>query len=151
MVYPLPFSGRDYLFFCLQIRRGVVDSGKCIAIAGINYLLSRVFGDSYMFLLPWNLDAAFYALPFYTVANVMWRHLSHEQFLSGIRKNLPASGLVIVVLGLLLCYLAFNFHECSMGSSSYQCAIGIFFVRAFVGCVWLLIICGLLTISSLYF
>lgn len=116
-----------------------------VVIAGISYLLSRVFGDSYMFLLPWNLDAAFYALPFYSVANVMWRHLSHEQFLSGIRKNLPASGLVIVVLGLLLCYLAFNFHECSMGSSSYQCAIGIFFVRAFVGCVWLLIICGLLT------
>lgn len=119
-----------------------------VAIAGINYLLAREFGDSYMFSLPWNLDAAFYALPFYTVANVIHRHLSHERFLSGIRKHLPASCLAIVFLGALLCYLAFNFHECSMGSSSYQCSIGIFFVRAFVGCVWLLIICGMLTSIS---
>lgn len=106
----------------------------CFATAGIGALLVYLYGADYLFLLPWNLDAAFFALPFYGVANAIRRHLSHERIMNLVTDNrfIVASG--VAVLYIFMSQLAMQYGECSMGSSSYGCPIPVFFIRAFAGC-----------------
>lgn len=112
----------------------------CFATAGIGAFLVWQYGGDYLFLLPWNLDAAFFALPFYGVANAIKRHLPHEKLMSIIGAHKPASLLASVLLFAALTFFALNYGECSMGSSSYSCPLWVFFVRAFVGCFGLVLL-----------
>lgn len=116
----------------------------CIAFAVFNSIMASIFGESYMFTLPWNLDAAFYALPFYGIANIIHKHHSHEQLLAKVNQNRIIAITTTVVLTAILYYLSVFFQECSMGSSSYQCEIYVFIFRAFIGCFALIIFSMLL-------
>ncbi|MDO4511181.1 MAG: acyltransferase family protein [Bacteroidales bacterium] len=135
----------EIIYFFIRKTGEIASLALCVAIAALNYLMACIFGDAYMYGLPWNLDAAFYALPFYALANIVHKHYSHEQILGLVKRNRIATLLTTAALGAALCLLAFNFQECSMGSSSYQCHIGIFFVRAFIGCFALIMLCALIT------
>lgn len=117
----------------------------CIAFAVFNSMMASFYGDSYMFTLPWNLDAAFYALPFYGIANTIQNHYSHEQLLTKVKQNPIIAILFAVMLTAILYYLSNFFRECSMGSSSYQCDFYIFIIRAFFGCFAVIIFSMLLT------
>ena len=103
----------------------------CIAAIGV--ILAQCFGKKYLMTMPWNLDAAFYALPFYCVADVFKRKMPPAAFAKAVDGNRFGMTGLLVVLIAVLCVLAFRFGECSMGSSSYNCNIGIFMLRAFVG------------------
>lgn len=116
----------------------------CIAFAVFNSIMASIFGESYMFTLPWNLDAAFYALPFYGIANIIHKHHSNEQLLAKVNQNRIIAITTTVVLTAILYYLSVFFQECSMGSSSYQCEIYVFIFRAFIGCFALIIFSMLL-------
>lgn len=126
-----------YYFICkLKERLALV---LCFIIAGIGVALAAIFGEDYLFLLPWNLDAAFYALPFYGVANIIRNHYNPEQVFLGVHFYKKTFWSLTMILWILLWILAMNFGECSMGSSSYQCNMGIFFIRAFLGCFALIL------------
>ena len=118
----------------------------CFGIALVGVLLSNSFGDAYLFNMPWNLDAALLALPFYGTGNILRNKL---KLLDTIITQKVISIRVSVTLLFLLGYLSFNFGECSMGSSSYQCYEIIFFIRAFTGILLLLTVCLLLSKSHL--
>ena len=112
----------------------------CFLTAGVGTLLVYLYGSDYLFILPWNLDAAFFALPFYGVANAIRRHLSHESIMAVITDNKFITLTVVVLLFGIMNYLSMKYGECSMGSSSYGCPIWIFFVRAFSGCFGLVLL-----------
>lgn len=105
----------------------------CFLTAFGSTLLVWKYGDDYLFLLPWNLDAAFFALPFYGVANAIRRHFSHDELMTTVSANKFITLTVVMMLFGTMNYLVLNYGECSMGSSSYNCPIWIFFVRAFMG------------------
>lgn len=122
----------------------------CVIIAISGVILAHLYEGDYLFLLPWNLDAAFYALLFYGVGNSFKRHISHGELMAWVNGNRISACALSVVLLVALWLLAMNFGECSMGSSSYQCAEWLFFVRAFVGCSWMILTCAILcSLSSL--
>lgn len=131
-----------YYFICKMGEIATV--AICIAFAIFNAIMASIFGDSYMFTLPWNLDAAFYALPFYGIANIIHKHYSHELLLAKVNQNKISAVATTVVLTAILYYLSVFFRECSMGSSSYQCEFYIFILRAFIGCFAVIIFSMLL-------
>lgn len=104
------------------------------AVAIVGCILINVYGDSYLFLLPWNLDAAFFALPFYSVANAIRRHVTLQRLIVMVTEYKIYSLFLTLGLCTLLLSLSVNYSECSMGSSSYECPLWIFFLRAFIGC-----------------
>lgn len=104
------------------------------AIAIVGCILVQVYGDNYLFLLPWNLDAAFFALPFYSVANAVRRHVTLQKLVEVVSEYKIYSLCLTLVLWIILFLLSVNYSVCSMGSSSYNCPLGIFFIRAFIGC-----------------
>ena len=121
-----------YFLFCKA--NEWVTLALCFVTAGIGALLVYLYGSDYLFLLPWNLDAAFFALPFYGVANAMRRHLSHEKLMNIVKDNRFIVSTIVAAFYIFMSHLAMQYGECSMGSSSYNCPILVFFIRAFAGC-----------------
>lgn len=105
----------------------------CCALAGVSILLSYMFKDEYLFLLPWNFDAALLALPFYCAGNMLTRYVTHQRIVEGVRNKRLFSALALVSLTAVLWWSSRSFGECSMGSSSYNCCFTLFYLRAFVG------------------
>lgn len=128
----------EMLYYLLSRTNEWLTLTSCFVIAGIGWLLTIYYDADYLFLLPWNLDAAFFALPFYGVANAIKRHVSHEQIMSLVTENRFIVASIVVILYISMNSLSMNFAECSMGSSSYGCPIPIFFIRAFLGCFTLI-------------
>lgn len=128
-------------FFISRLSEGLKIS-VCFVMALVGVLLAHSLGDAYLFNMPWNLDVALLALPFYGTGNILRKRIklldiiiTHKALFLGIS----------VILLFLLGYLSFNFGECSMGSSSYQCNEIIFLIRAFTGIFLLLSVCLILT------
>ena len=140
---PCLFAVEIMYFFVSKAKEGMTLM-LCVLIAAGGVALTHLYGNDYLFLLPWNLDAAFYGLLFYGVGHGYRHYVGHEKTMQWVGNNGLKAGLLSLVLLVVLWLLAMNFGECSMGSSSYQCAEWLFFVRAFVGCVWLILTCAIL-------
>ncbi len=101
----------------------------CFSIAGLGIIMAHCYGKNYLDNMPWNLDAAFLALPFYSIGH----RYKKLQILIHHSYPLIICILFTIVLGVIFLYLAFNYGECSMGSSSYHCTEILFFIRALIG------------------
>lgn len=134
----------EVMYYFISKSKVVYALVMCLIIAVIGVCMAHFFGADYLNLLPWNLDAAFYGLLFYGVANCIKRHISHAEVMAFVEHNRLTIGGIVAVLFAVLWYLSMNYGECSMGSSSYQCPEYIFFIRAFVGCFMLIMASALL-------
>lgn len=129
-------------FFILKIRHKMAIV-VCFGVACLGIVLAHCYGRAYLDNMPWNLDAAFLALPFYSVGNVLrkaYRFYSNEN-----QTHYFIRIIIAIVLSSITVFLSFCFGECSMGSSSYQCHEFIFISRAFMGIVALMEIAMLLS------
>lgn len=137
---PCLFAVEIMYFFISRMgdRKALITS---FAIAAMGGLLAYLFGESYLMNLPWNLDAAFYALPFFCVADVFKRRRPLASLVQESKDNRFVAGGLLVGLTVVWVVLALSFAECSMGSSSYQCNIVVFFLRAFAGSGAVILFC----------
>ena len=109
-------------------------------LAALSFILGNIGGAGYWFSPPWNADAAFIALPFYCVGNLLINEFGHERILKCVSNNKSNYIITWLCATVLLFWSSMAFGECSMGSSSYQCEGWIFIIRAFLGCGWLVLL-----------
>lgn len=94
-------------------------------------------------LLPWNIEVAFAAIPFYAIGNYIIEHHSHREVIEKVKKNRTKS-IIIFLLSSVCLYVGANLNgSVSMGSNHLNNFI-IFYVAALFGitamfilCVWL--------------
>lgn len=134
----------ELMYFAVSKFRTFTRLLLSFSAAALGILMAHCFGDSYLFCLPWNLDAAFLALPFYCVGNLLTERFSLQGIYDMMTRKVWASVTVLIALTAVLWVLSRCFGECSMGSSSYQCNEWLFIGRAFVGCTTLLLFSALL-------
>ena len=115
-----------------------------LLIGGGSFLLGDFLGDDWWFLLPWNLDAAFIALPFYGVGNLFAKRLQQEKIVSYIGVHKWGTMFIWILFTVLLIIGTLRYDTCSMGSSLYGCRGIVFFLRAFIGCAAMLCLALLL-------
>lgn len=124
----------------------------CWGFAILGMVLAHCFGKTYLDNMPWNLDAAFLALPFYSVGNTMKKYLN---WVNNENIHISLRMYIVAVLIFVTVFLSNYYGECSMGSSSYQCNELIFISRAFIGIFALIGLVILLSqnelISNTYF
>jgi len=120
------------------------------AIATVSMILEYFYGESYLYLLPWNFDAAMMALPFYAIGNIAMRHLNHKSINDWVASNkIRCFSLVIIsfiVIGVSLIW----FGSPSMGYSYYGNEI-MFYIRAFIGSIATIILSSLISNSNACF
>lgn len=115
-----------------------------IGIAGLSILLEYSFGLSYLYALPWNLDAAMMALPFYAIGNLWMRHSTLEKVDGWVKRHVPITVALVVTLTSCLVWTALRFRVISMGYSDYGNEY-IFHVRALLGCFSTILFSALLS------
>lgn len=127
-----------FYFFCKANK--FITLCLCILTAGMGVCLTKLYSTDYLYLLPWNLDAAFFALPFYGFANIFCSEYPIKKIVVMVTDNLILSILLVVISFSIMTYLSMEYKECSMGSSSYNCPLWVFFIRAFLGCIGLVVL-----------
>jgi fucose 4-O-acetylase-like acetyltransferase len=130
---PCLFAVEVMYFFVGRLKAGFALLVS-FALAGLSFVLGHLFGKTWWFMPPWNFDAAFIALPFYCVGNVLATRFPLEKMVSCVHSHKWGTFGLWVLLTVLLVFGAMKFGTCSMGSSLYNCSGWIFVLRAFVGC-----------------
>lgn len=120
-----------FYFLCKLGTRNMIIAS--IAIAGLGCLLAHQFGNDYLLNMPWNLDAAIFALPFYAVAYVLREKVGPAQLQECVRERVGMSFFAAILMVGAMSLLAFCYGENSMGSSSYMCPMYVFYLRSFLG------------------
>lgn len=120
-----------FYFLCKLGMRNMIIA--CIVLAGVGCIMAHVWGNDYLMNLPWNFDAAVFALPFYAVAYVLREKVGLAELPEYVRNHIGMSLASATALFCVMAFFAFNYGECSMGSSSYMCPMWVFFLRAFMG------------------
>ena len=103
-----------------------------LSICGFSIALEHSFGESYLFALPWNLDAAMMALPFYALGNLWMRHTTLENVDGWIHGHPWLSLGIVLILTVGLVAATFHYPGISMGYSAYGNEY-IFHARALLG------------------
>ena len=121
-------------------------------IAGLNIVLEHLFNDEYLLLLPWNLDAAMMALPFYSTSNIIMRHITHQQINGWISCHKILSAFFVIASFTTLALSLKWFNSPSMGHSYYGNE-WVFHIRAFLGSASLIVLSAFITfmdVSTLF-
>ncbi len=85
--------------------------------------------------LPWSIDVAFMALPFYMAGNLLVKHFPHEMIVCSINRYWGRSVLVFVVSSFIV-YCGANYNGIiSMGHSYLGRSPSVFYITAFVGII----------------
>ena len=119
----------EFMYFHIRRLGETTAAIVCLGITGLGIVMAHCYGKAYLDNMPWNLDAAFLALPFYCVGHELRKSSEYLQR----PYPLVARILFPVILWSALICLSLRHGECSMGSSSYQCHELIFILRAFIG------------------
>lgn len=120
------------------------------AIATLSMILEYCYGDSYLYLLPWNFDAAMMALPFYATGNIAMRHLNHKSINDWITSHKITSLFLVLISFIVIGVSLIWFGSPSMGYSYYGNE-SMFFIRAFIGSTATIILSALISNSRLSF
>lgn len=120
-----------FYFLCKLGERNMIIAS--FAIAGLGCIMAHVWGNDYLMNLPWNFDAAVFALPFYAFAYVLREKVGLAELQEYVRNHVGMSLVSATAMFCAMAFFAFNYGECSMGSSSYMSPMWVFFLRAFMG------------------
>ncbi len=118
-----------------------------IVVCGTSLALERLYGDSYLLTLPWNLDAAMMALPFYALGNLWMRHTTLEKVDGWVGDHPLISAVFVLILTAGLVVASFFFPVISMGGSYYGNE-SVFHLRALFGILSTLVFSSLLAHSG---
>ncbi len=136
----------EIMYFFIRKTDDIAVIMLCIFAGGGGLLLKHLFGEAYLQNMPWNLDAALFALPFYGTANLLRKHLHSLNSKSTYSR--PIICCMCIVLAPIIWYLSQNYGDCSMGSSSYNCNVVLFFARASIGIALTLLVSMLLSFCN---
>lgn len=124
-------------FFCVQMMYffiGKLNKVKalvlCCAIAGLSMLFESIWGKAYLDTMPWNLDSAFMALPFYCVGNLIG---INKALYEKAKQSKLAILFIVLVLTAILQWAACRWGPISMGQSCFRNEY-IFHIRGLIGC-----------------
>lgn len=117
----------------------------CFLLAGVSIVCEYVWSEDYLYLLPWNFDAALMALPFYSIGNMVIKHIGHKRIYDVIDHNRIASWIFVAIVSFILYLSTKVFWPISMGHSFYGNHY-IFYPRALVGCAALIVLSVLVSV-----
>lgn len=122
----------EIMYYFLSKLRDVANILLCVLIVLVSILLEHFYGEDYLYLLPCNFDAAMMAIPFYTVGNLIVKHVSHDKIVNMALSHKMALVFSVLVLFVFQVATSFYYKPVSMGFSNYGNE-AVFHLRAFTG------------------
>ena len=121
---------------------------SCLVLGAVGTWTSVT--DVYDFsVLPWSIDVALMALPFYALGSLANEHVGHEKLISTVTHYRLATVLVMIVAALVLYLGGSNNTKVSMGHAYLGKSLWVFYPTALCGITAFVSMCLLLTSSKL--
>jgi len=103
-----------------------------VALPLVNIVMVKTLGTPWE-ALPFNLDAAFMAVPFFLLGNLLVRNIGHDMIQKTVLEKKWISAVLVLALFALLALFAKDGVKISMGHSNYGESIPLFYLRAMMG------------------
>ena len=132
----------NVLYFLISRYADIYNILICLLCAAAGVMMSRSFFN-YTFL-PWSIDSALVAIPFFAFGNLIVKRFSHEQIIQWVDNNIIRVGLVTTVLVILFLILVQKNGYISMGHNYLGYQTWLFFVNAFIGSISIILLSLLL-------
>ena len=105
----------------------------CLLCLIVGVMLSRRF---YNFtVLPWSIDSALVAIPFYALGNLTIKRLSHDKILNYVDSNIFKCVFVSTILTIIYLLSVQNNGYVSMGHNNLGKHVWLFFLNAICGSI----------------
>ncbi len=85
--------------------------------------------------LPWSIDTAFAAMPFYAFGNLVVKWISHQKIVTFVDNNLVNCGLITALLTVILLFGVQDNGYVSMGHNTLGKNTWLFYFNAFCGSI----------------
>ena len=117
----------------------------CVLCAIIGYLLVNRVDDFDFTALPWSIEVALMAIPFYALGNMALKHIGHSKMMESVKTHWVWTILIIIAASIEL-YLGARYNgSASMGHAFLGKNPFVFYVTAICGIVAFLSICILIS------
>lgn len=121
----------DLLYFFISKLPDWLIIVVCLVLTVTGILMSTHYYD--ITSLPWSVDTALSAMPFFAFGNLMVKWFSHEKIINSIDTHLKAWVMVVVILTVILFIGVQNNGYVSMGHNCLGNRTWLFYLNAFVG------------------
>lgn len=116
---------------------------SCVLAIG-SYLIIKYCKIFDFTLMPWNVEVAFLALPFYVTGNWVVEELGHQRLMDCVNNNKLVSVLIIIIAAVIV-YVGSRFNgSISFGHADMGKSVIVTYVCAFTGIAMTLMACMLL-------
>ena len=103
----------------------------CLLCMIVGVMLSRRFYN--YTILPWSIDSALVAIPFYALGNLTVKRLTHEKIINLVDRNIFKFVLVSTILSIIYLINVQNNGYVSMGHNNLGKHVWLFFINAICG------------------
>lgn len=123
----------DILYYFISKLPDWTNVAVCILCTATGILMSRHYFN--ITTLPWSIDTALSAMPFYAFGNLVVKHMPHEKIVQSVNHHLAVLGGVIVLLTIALLIGVQDNGYVSMGHNCLGNRTWLFYLNAFVGSI----------------
>lgn len=131
----------EVVYYFLSQLKDWVNILFCIALAVLGYVLVNDVETFDFTTLPWNIEVAMMAIPFYAAGNMTLKHVGHENVLGFVKKHGLAT-VAIVALTAVGVYFGAKYNGApSMGHANLGADPFVFYGTASCGIISFVGIC----------
>ena len=123
----------NVLYFLISKYADIYNILICLLCAAAGIMMSSRYYN-YTFL-PWSIDSALVAIPFFAFGNLFVKRFSHDKIIKWANNNIVGVGLVTIVLAIIFLFLVQQNGYISMGHNYLGYQTWLFFVNAFTGSI----------------
>ena len=113
----------------------------CIALAVLGYVLVNDVSVFDFTTLPWSIEVAMMAIPFYAAGNMVLKRVGHENILAFVKKHVLATVAIVIITSVGVYYGAKYNGAPSMGHANLGVNPFVFYSTAILGIIVFMGIC----------
>lgn len=132
----------NVLYFLISKHADIYNIIICLLCAAAGVMMSSRFLK--FTFLPWSIDSALVAMPFFAFGNLVVKWFSHEQIIKWVDNNIVCVGLVTSIFIFLYIIVVQKNGYVSMGHNYLGKQVWSFFANAFLGSISVILVSLLL-------
>lgn len=131
----------EVVFYFLSYLNDWTNMLCCVALAALGYVLVNDVEAFDFTTLPWSIEVAMMAIPFYAVGNMVLKHVGHEKLLASVKKHRTVTAAIVLVAAIGVYFGAKYNGAPSMGHANLGANPYVFYGTAVLGIVSFIGIC----------
>ena len=131
----------EIVFYFLSYLKDWANLLFCVALAAFGYMLVNNVEAFDFTTLPWSIEVAMMAIPFYAAGNMVLKHIGHKKLLDFVQQRRTITVVIVIVTAIGVYFGARYNGAPSMGHASLGANPYVFYGTAALGIISFIGIC----------